>query len=119
VKTKVKNKYNMDMRAYKQLLQEASDQLLLKLPLSKRKLFPPYTFVVSLVYMVDKHFAKYINTSPVLTYELLKDSTRISHSDIRVHIDFLSSYISNEIYNFWEDSFTSFINETEDNLDRR
>ncbi len=94
----------------------ASDQLLQKLPLSKRRLFPPYTFVVALVYIVDKHFAKYINTFSVLTYELLEGSTRISHSDIRVYIDFLSSYISNEIYRFWEESFTSFINETDYNL---
>ncbi len=67
---------------------------------------------------MDKHFAKYINTSSVLTYELLEDSTRISHSDIRVNIDFLSSYISDETYRFWEDSFTSFIKGTKNNLDR-
>ncbi len=119
VRTRVDTKYSMSIQAYKKLLLFASDQLLLKLPLSKRKLFPPYTFAVALVYTVDKHFAKYINTSSVLTFELIEDTTRILHSDIRVHIDFLSSYISNDIYRFWEDSFASFINGTKDNLIRQ
>ncbi len=71
VRARLLNKYKMNIQAYKKLLLIISDQILQKIPASKRKHYPPYTFTVAVFYTVDKYFAQYIKKSSVLTYEII------------------------------------------------
>ncbi len=105
VRARVLNKYKMNIQAYKKLLLMISDRILQKIPASKRKQYPPYTFTVAVFYTVDKYFAQYIGKSSVLTYEIIEDTTRTTHSEISKHVNFVSSFITKDIFRIWEDSF--------------
>ena len=105
VRARVLKRYNMNIGVYKKLQLITSERVLKSIPLSERKQYPPYTFTVAVFYTVDKYFAQYIAKSSVLTYEIMEDTTRTTHTEISKQVDFISSFITKDIFRIWEDSF--------------
>ena len=99
----------MEKLAYKKLLLWSCDKVLSQNPITERLNLPPYTLAVTIAYVVDKTFARYINKSSVLTYDSVAEATNLPRSNISANINMLSSYISDEIFTEICDNLSNII----------